>query len=127
MPAYLEAATNSGRSRAHIEKRIRTTAGQSGVSGSDIKSMPVPVCCTAEQTEIVRALDGRLKTAAMLEAKINKTLVHADLLRRSILKKAFAGRLVPQDSTDKPASAILDQIKAEQGEARMPTRRTPAL
>ena len=40
--AYLEAATNCGESRSHVEGRIRTTAGQSGVSGNDIKTIPVP-------------------------------------------------------------------------------------
>ena len=112
-PAYLEAATNSGKSRAHIVKRIRTTAGQSGISGSDIKTMPVPVCSPAEQAEIARILDERLQAANRLESEIEAALAHAEALRQSILKNAFSGRLVPQDPNDEPAATLLQRILAK--------------
>lgn len=112
-PAYLEAATNSGESRAHIVKRIRTTAGQSGISGSDIKTMPVPVCSLAEQAEIVRILNERLEAANRLESEFEAALAHAEALRQSILKNAFSGRLVPQDPNDEPATALLQRILAK--------------
>ncbi len=112
-PAYLEAATNSGKSRAHIVKRIRTTAGQSGISGSDIKTMPVPVCSPAEQAEIARILDERLQAANRLESEIEAALAHAEALRQSILKNAFSGRLVPQDPNEEPAATLLKRILAK--------------
>jgi type I restriction enzyme, S subunit len=34
------------------------------------------------------------------------------LLRRSILKQAFAGKLVLQEPTDEPASVLLERIAA---------------
>lgn len=34
-------------------------------------------------------------------------------LRRSVLKAAFEGRLVPQDLSDEPASVVLERIRAE--------------
>jgi type I restriction enzyme S subunit len=34
-------------------------------------------------------------------------------LRQTILKKAFAGELVPQDPNDEPAAALLARIRAE--------------
>ena len=119
--AYLEAATNCGVSRSHLERRIRTTAGQSGVSGNDIKTIPVPICSPAEQAEIVRLLDARLEVAELLDAEIDANLSRAGALRQSILKKAFAGQLVPQDPDDEPASAVLERIQA--GRARAPARR----
>ncbi|WP_193140982.1 restriction endonuclease subunit S [Meridianimarinicoccus sp. MJW13] len=112
-PAYLEAATNCGQSRAYIERRIRTTAGQSGVSGGDIKATPVPICSPAEQAEIVQLLDAQLEAAARLEAEVDSALTRADALRQSILKKAFSGQLVPQDPEDEPASALLARIKTD--------------
>lgn len=121
-PAFLEAATNCGESRAYIERRIRTTAGQSGISGGDIKSMPVPICSPTEQAEIVRILDARLDAADALETEIDAALTRANALRQSILKKAFSGQLVPQDPDDEPAAALLERIKAER--AKAPKSRT---
>jgi type I restriction enzyme, S subunit len=116
-PAYLELATNCGESRAHLERLIRTTAGQSGISGGDIKSMPVPICSLSEQAEITRILDARLTAADAMEAEINVALLRAEALRQSILKQAFAGTLVPQDPTDEPAPTLLARIKAERAKA----------
>jgi type I restriction enzyme S subunit len=116
-PAYLEMATNCGECRAHLESLIRTTAGQSGISGGDIKSMPVPICSPAEQAEITRILDARLSAADAMEAEINAALLRAEALRQSILKQAFSGTLVPQDPTDEPAPTLLARIKAERAKA----------
>lgn len=47
-----------------------------------------------------------------------------NLVRQSILRDAFAGKLVPQDPTDQPAAALLERIRAGQKPAA-PTRRSP--
>ena len=122
-PAYLEAATNSGESRTFIEKRIRTTAGQSGISGSDIKAMPVPICSYLEQAEIVRILEEKFKVTEAIESQIEAALADAEALRRSILRKAFSGELVEQDPNDEPAAVLLERIKAEKT-SRKPKAKT---
>lgn len=113
IPSYLEKAINSGGSRKFIEKRIRTTAGQSGISGSDVKQMPVPICCKGEQTIIVLHLDKLLSVIKAINEEIESALTKAKALRQSILKKAFSGQLVPQDPSDEPASKLLARIQAE--------------
>ena len=39
-------------------------------------------------------------------------------LRQSILKKAFKGKLVPQEPNDEPASELLKRIKLEKVNAK---------
>ena len=39
-------------------------------------------------------------------------------LKNSILKKAFEGRLVPQDPQDEPASGLLEKIKQKSKDRR---------
>jgi len=48
-----------------------------------------------------------------MEESITQSLSQAEALRQSILKKAFEGRLVPQNPNDEPASVLLEQIRAE--------------
>jgi len=47
------------------------------------------------------------------DAEIRSNLRRAEVLRQSILKKAFSGQLVEQDPNDEPASVLLERIKAE--------------
>lgn len=110
---YLEIALNCGLSRAWLETKIRTTAGQSGVSGGDVKTMPVPICSLSEQQEIVRVLDEQFEVIERNEREIDAALKRSEALRQAILKKAFTGRLVPQVATDEPASALLARLRAE--------------
>ena len=48
----------------------------------------------------------------MLEV-VEKSLKSTEQLKQSVLKKAFEGKLVPQDLNDEPASVLLARIKSE--------------
>ena len=109
---YLEKAVNCGESRNFIESRIRTTAGQSGISGSDIKDMPVSLCSPSEQLVVQGLLDEELARVSRLLTDTEKILGRAEILRQSILQKAFAGQLVAQDPHDESASILLARISA---------------
>ena len=121
-PRYLEIALNCGLSRAWLETKIRTTAGQSGVSGGDVKAMPVPICPLPEQHEIVRLLDEQFEAIGRNEREIDAALKRSEALRQSILHRAFTGRLVPQDPADEPATELLARLRA--GKATAPAMRS---
>ena len=121
-PSFLEISQNSGLSRTWMETKIRTTAGQSGISGGDVKAMPAPLCSLAEQQEIVRLLDAQFEIIEQNEREIDDALRRSETLRQSILKKAFTGNLVPQDPTDEPASQLLARIQAQR-DAAIPKKR----
>ena len=111
--------------RERITAQASTTSGLYTLSISKVAALPIPFCSSAEQAEIVRILDTRLETAKLLEADIDAALMRAEALRQSILKKAFAGRLVPQYPTDEPASALLARIKEEIAAQSPRTSRKP--
>jgi Type III restriction enzyme, res subunit/Type I restriction enzyme R protein N terminus (HSDR_N) len=113
LPGYIEIVSNSGFSRSFMERRIRTTAGQSGVSGEDVKNMPLPLCPTAEQERMTAEIDRQLTAVSSTMGQAVAGALRADRLRRTILDRAFSGRLVPQDPNDEPASVLLERIRAE--------------
>ena len=113
MPAFVQLVANVGISREFLSQRVRTTAGQSGISGADLKAMPMPLPPLAEQRRIVAEVERRLSVVQQAEATVEASLARAERLRQSILKQAFSGKLVPQDPDDEPASALLERIRAE--------------
>lgn len=113
LPAFVEIASNVGASRRHMAGRARTTAGQTGISGPDVKEMPIPLPPIEEQQQIVIEAEQRLSVIAVAEQQIEANLLRAARLRQSILKRAFEGKLVPQDPNDDPATKLLDRIRAE--------------
>ena len=78
----------------NVLSRIKTTAGQTGIAGSEIKQIPIPLAPVQEQTAVVEAIESRLSVADKLEETISQSLQQAEALRQSILKRAFEGRLV---------------------------------
>jgi len=73
----------------------------------------IPYCPLPEQLAIVSAIESRLSVCDKLEQNIDQTLALSASLRQSILKKAFEGRLVPQDPNDEPAEKLLERIRLE--------------
>ena len=61
--------------------------------------------------QIVTEVEERLSILAATEAAITASLQRAARLRQSILKRAFAGLLVPQDPGDEPAATLLERIR----------------
>lgn len=111
LPAYVELAMNSGASAAHISSNVKTSAGQHGIAGSDVKRTPVPLPPIAEQTEIVSRVEEAFSKADHVGAALDEQERAARALKQSILKAAFQGRLVPQDPNDEPAAKLLERIK----------------
>jgi type I restriction enzyme S subunit len=65
----------------------------------------------------VAEVERRLSVVSAIEVTVAANLRRAERLRQSILKRAFEGKLVPQDASDEPASALLERIAGnrEQG------------
>lgn len=88
-------------------------ASMKNIGQQRIKNIVFPLCSIKEQNQIVSEIESRFSICDKLEETIAENLKKADRMRQSILKKAFEGKLVPQDPNDEPASVLLERIKAE--------------
>jgi type I restriction enzyme S subunit len=80
-----------------------------------------------ETQRIVGEVERQLSFVDACERAVDAGLERSAALRRSVLKDAFEGRLVPQDPTDEPASVLLERIRAERAAApKAKTRRAKA-
>jgi len=91
----------------------------------EIRNAEIPLPPLDEQNQIVQEVEQRLTVLPSLEQAVVRSLRKAESLRQAILKKAFAGRLVPQDPNDEPASVLLDRIRQERAAQAPAPRRSP--
>ena len=114
-PSYLVQVLNTQRFLNIIDK-CKSGGNDSGLNLTQnvFLGIKIPFPPTlSEQQLIVSEIESRLSVCDKIEESIGASLQQAEALRQSILKKAFEGKLVPQDPTDEPASVLLQRIKAE--------------
>jgi type I restriction enzyme S subunit len=95
----------------------KQTTNLASVSLSRLRAFPVRLPPLAEQQRIVDEVERRLSLVDDLETVVEHGLRRAGRLRQAVLKRAFEGKLVPQDPNDEPASALLERIRAERAAA----------
>ena len=90
---------------------------QPNISKEKIIATLMPLPPLAEQYRIVAKIKGVLpfveQYGEACSAANSLNAAFPDLLKKSILQEAVQGKLVPQDSSDEPASVLLERIRAE--------------
>ena len=99
--------------RELVVREASSTSGLHTLSISKVSALVVPVMSSAEEAEILARLEARLLQIDKSLEKVDAELLRSQMLRQSILKKAFSGQLVAQDPNEEPASVLLERIKAE--------------
>lgn len=75
-------------------KKTATGTAQKTVGLSSLRNFEVPYSEIHIQQEIVQILESKLTVCDKIEETIKQSLAQADVLRQSILKQAFEGKLV---------------------------------
>ena len=106
---YLLAYLNS---QYEMSRELASGGVQPNLSLGLVKRMEIPLPSLRVQQHVARRAEEILEKSEWVSATCAAARKRSEALRRSILEAAFAGRLVPQDPDDEPASALLERIAA---------------
>jgi type I restriction enzyme S subunit len=112
-PKYLQMVFEGA---SHIRRQTRDASIGSTRAGFNTRllaELDIPVPPRHEQHRIVEEVERRLSVVEAMEKSVVSGLARGERMRQAILRKAFAGELVPQDPNDEPASTLLKRIRAE--------------
>ena len=102
LPHFLFLYIQSPFVQQKIEKMQSGSTNQVELARKEIQNISISLPSLPEQKAIVEKIEKAFACANKAQAAISAALEQAKQLKQSILKRAFEGRLVPQDPNDKP-------------------------
>ena len=116
LPEYALHYLNSEAGKSIMRERSKTTAGLFNLSAGKIKTIPLPMASLDEQSEIIHLIDSLLEKEQWAKEAAEAVLDQIDLMKKSILARAFRGELGTNDPNEESAVELLKQaIKQENG------------
>lgn len=112
-PKFVDMMAAAKQSRDWLMPHIKTAAGQHGISGADLKLLPIPLPSILQQQTIARRIETAFAWIDRVASETTSARKLIDHLDQAIHSKAFRGELVPQDPSDEPAIVLLERIRAE--------------
>lgn len=102
LPHFLFLYIQSPFVQQKIEKMQSGSTNQVELARKEIQNISISLPSLPEQKAIVQKIEKAFACVDKTQAAISAALEQAKQLKQSILKRAFEGRLVPQDPNDKP-------------------------
>ena len=102
----------------YARSRLIGKAGQvtiTNINQNSLGELEIPICCFSEQKEIVQEIERRFSIADKIEKQINNNIQLYNVLIQTILKSAFEGKLIQNNSSTYNKS---NQTNTEEGETK---------
>lgn len=99
--------------RKYVEDNMVSSAGQNTISRKGLASLVIPLPSIEEQHEIVRLIDDLLARERSAQQATEQALASIDLMKKSILARAFRGELGTNKASEASALELLKQVLAE--------------
>lgn len=111
-PLYLLKVVNSPLCKEQFAQHL-TGIGVPNLHLRDIKEVLIPLPTLPEQHEIVRLIDDLLARERKAQQAAEQALASIDLMKKSILARAFRGELGTNKASEASALELLKQVLAE--------------
>lgn len=80
------------------------------INQKELSKLKINMPTLSEQTEIVRIIDDLLAKEQQAHSVVQNALAKIDLIKKSILARAFRGQLATNNPADEPAVKLLERV-----------------
>lgn len=112
-PEFLISFLNSQMGLNELRKNAKQAVNQASINQQDIKNVIINLPFLPEQHEIVRLIDDLLARERAAQQAAEQALASIDLMKKSILARAFRGELGTNKASEASALELLRQVLAE--------------
>ena len=110
---YLNYYLNSSKAKEYYMQVKTDGVSQSNINAKKIGEFEIPLPTLPEQHEIVRLIDDLLARERSVQQATEQALASIDLMKKSILARAFRGELGTNKASEASALELLKQVLAE--------------
>jgi len=107
---YLAYLASSRYGKTYFLSCSKQTTNLASINSTQLKAFPVFFPSVIEQQEIVRILDTLLEKEQSAKDKLESLLDQIDLIKKSILARAFRGELGTNDPSEESALVLLNEV-----------------
>lgn len=110
---YLNYYLNSSKAKEYYMQVKTDGVSQSNINAKKIGEFEIPLPTLSEQHEIVRLINDLLARERAAKQATEQALASVDLMKKSILARAFCGELGTNKASEASALELLRQVLAE--------------
>lgn len=110
---FLAYQSNSRYGKKYFLSCSKQTTNLASINSTQLKNFPVLLPSLPEQHEIVRLIDDLLARERAAQQAVEQALASIDLMKKSILARAFRGELGTNKASEASALELLKQVLAE--------------
>ncbi|EFL33954.1 conserved hypothetical protein [Streptomyces viridochromogenes DSM 40736] len=122
LPEFVAYAFSWEGTRARVREYVKTTAGQAGISGGELKKIELPVPSLAEQRRIVAALEEQISKIESGERGLTNAARRSGQYRRLAADLATKGGFAEPLTGDGTGPELFESIRSARA-SRVKTRR----
>ena len=122
-PYFLSYQAGSRYGKAYFLSCSKQTTNLASINSTQLKNFPVLIPSMMEQEVIIRLLDSSLEKEQQTKNIAESVLDQIDLMKKSILARAFRGELGTNDPSEESAIELLKKVLHTSAEPKSKTKR----